>query len=90
MCVRLEKNTRDLGFSLEGGVDSNRGNRPLTVQKIFQGGPVGEVRPGDEVEEIEGMSVVGMRRLEAWTLIRRLPPGPVDVVLRRPIKHLET
>ncbi|KAM6935591.1 uncharacterized protein PEZ65_005931 [Lycodopsis pacificus] len=90
VCVRLEKNTRDLGFSLEGGVDSNRGNRPLTVQKIFQGGPVGEVRPGDEVEEIEGMSVVGMRRLEAWTLIRRLPPGPVDVVLRRPIKHLET
>lgn len=37
VCVRLEKNTRDLGFSLEGGVDSNRGNRPLTVQKIFQG-----------------------------------------------------
>ncbi|XP_068591418.1 uncharacterized protein si:dkey-92i15.4 [Cebidichthys violaceus] len=90
VCVRLEKNTRDLGFSLEGGVDSNLGNRPLTVQKIFQGGPVGEVRPGDEVEEIEGMSVVGMRRLEAWTLIRSLPPGPVDVVLRRPIKHLET
>ncbi|XP_075965057.1 uncharacterized protein LOC142969209 [Anarhichas minor] len=89
VCVRLEKNTRDLGFSLEGGVDSNLGNRPLTVQKIFQGGPVDEVRPGDEVEEIEGMSVVGMRRLEVWTLIRRLPPGPVDVVLRRPIKHLE-
>ncbi|XP_054477359.1 uncharacterized protein si:dkey-92i15.4 isoform X2 [Anoplopoma fimbria] len=90
VCVRLEKNDRDLGFSLEGGVDSNLGNRPLTVQKIFQGGPFDKVRPGDEVEEIEGMSVVGMRRLEAWTLIRRLPPGPVDVVIRRPIKHLET
>jgi len=51
---------------------------------------VDKLRPGDEVEEIEGMSVVGMRRLEAWTLIRRLPPGPVDVVLRRPVKHLET
>nr|XP_033495610.1 uncharacterized protein si:dkey-92i15.4 [Epinephelus lanceolatus]XP_033495611.1 uncharacterized protein si:dkey-92i15.4 [Epinephelus lanceolatus] len=90
VCVRLEKNSRDLGFSLEGGVDSTLGNRPLTVQKIFQGGPVDKVCPGDEVEEIGGVSVVGMRRLEAWTLIRGLPPGPVDVVLRRPLKHLET
>lgn len=37
VCVRLEKNSRDLGFSLEGGVDSGLENRPLTVQKIFQG-----------------------------------------------------
>lgn len=49
-----------------------------------------KVRPGDEVEQIEGTSVVGMRRLEAWTLIRGLPPGPVDVVLRRTPKHVET
>ncbi|KAA8591627.1 uncharacterized protein si:dkey-92i15.4 [Etheostoma spectabile] len=90
LCVRLEKNSRDLGFSLEGGVDSNLGNRPLTVQKIFQGGPVDKVCPGDEVEEIDGMSVVGMRRLEVWSLIRKLPSGPVDLVLRRHPKHLET
>lgn len=37
MCVRLEKNDRDLGFSLEGGVGSSLGNRPLSVQKVFQG-----------------------------------------------------
>lgn len=37
MCVHLEKNDRDLGFSLEGGVGSSLENRPLTVQKIFQG-----------------------------------------------------
>ncbi len=54
------------------------------------GGPVDKVHPGDEVVEIGGVSMVGMRRLEAWTLIRGLPPGPVDVVLRRPLKHLET
>ncbi|XP_060937333.1 uncharacterized protein si:dkey-92i15.4 [Limanda limanda] len=90
MCVSLEKNSRDLGFSLEGGVGSSLGNRPLTVQKIFQGGPVDKVCPGDEVLEIEGVSVVGMRRLEAWTLIRKLPSGPVDLVLSRPLKHLET
>ncbi|XP_063342447.1 serine-rich adhesin for platelets [Pelmatolapia mariae] len=87
--VQLQKNSRDLGFSLEGGEGSSLGNRPLTVQKIFQGGPVDMVYPGDEVLEVQGTSVVGMRRLEAWTLIRALPPGPVDVVLRRSHKHLE-
>nr|XP_046256242.1 uncharacterized protein si:dkey-92i15.4 [Scatophagus argus]XP_046256243.1 uncharacterized protein si:dkey-92i15.4 [Scatophagus argus] len=90
VCVHLEKNSRDLGFSLQGGVGSSAENRPLTVQKIFQGGPVDKVCPGDEVLEIGGVSMVGMRRLEAWTLIRKLPPGPVDVVLRRPLKHPET
>ncbi|XP_029359267.1 uncharacterized protein LOC115044427 [Echeneis naucrates] len=87
VCVSLEKNNRDLGFSLEGGVGSSMGNRPLTVQKIFQGGPVDKVHPGDEVLEIGGVSMVGKRRLEAWTLIRNLSTGPVDVVLHRPLKH---
>lgn len=82
--VSLEKSSRDLGFSLEGGVGSSLGNKPLSVQKIFLGGPVDKVLPGDEVLEVNGVSVVGMRRLEAWTLIRNLPPGPVSVLLRRP------
>ncbi|KAM4600368.1 uncharacterized protein ACJ7VT_020308 [Polymixia lowei] len=87
VCVRLEKQSRDLGFSLEGGVGWDK---PLSIQKIFQGGPVNEVYPGDEVREIQGVSVVGMRRLEAWNLIRRLPPGPVEVVLHRPLKPQQT
>lgn len=90
LCVCLEKNSRDLGFSLEGGLGSSLESKPLTVQKIFQGGPVDKVCPGDEVLEIGGVSMVGMRRLEAWTLIRRLPAGPVDVVLRRPLKPQDT
>lgn len=39
--MRLEKKGRDLGFSLEGGAgfsaDSSLENRPIKVQKIFQG-----------------------------------------------------
>nr|XP_061838568.1 uncharacterized protein LOC133620925 [Nerophis lumbriciformis]XP_061838569.1 uncharacterized protein LOC133620925 [Nerophis lumbriciformis]XP_061838570.1 uncharacterized protein LOC133620925 [Nerophis lumbriciformis]XP_061838571.1 uncharacterized protein LOC133620925 [Nerophis lumbriciformis]XP_061838573.1 uncharacterized protein LOC133620925 [Nerophis lumbriciformis]XP_061838574.1 uncharacterized protein LOC133620925 [Nerophis lumbriciformis] len=85
--VCLEKKSRDLGFSLEGGADL--GDKPLTIQKIFQGGPVDKICPGDEVMEIQGVSTVGMRRLEAWTLIRGLPPGPVDMVIRRPCKAPE-
>ncbi|XP_013865155.1 uncharacterized protein si:dkey-92i15.4 [Austrofundulus limnaeus] len=86
VCVQLQKNSRDLGFSLQGGVGSSEGNRPLTVQKVFQGGPVEKVFPGDEVVEIQHVNMLGMRRLEVWTFIRKLPPGPVEVVLHRPHK----
>ncbi|XP_026861698.2 uncharacterized protein si:dkey-92i15.4 [Electrophorus electricus] len=80
----LTKLTFDLGFSLEGGVGSSLGDKPLTVQRIFQGGPIGKVFPGDELLEIQGQSLGGLRRLEVWSLIRRLPPGPVEVLLHRP------
>ncbi|XP_043116134.1 uncharacterized protein si:dkey-92i15.4 [Puntigrus tetrazona] len=82
--VNLNKSSSDLGFSLEGGVGSSSGDKPLTVQKIFRGGPVNEVFPGDELLEVQGQSLVGMMRLEAWNLIKRLPPGPVEVLLHRP------
>ncbi|KAI7807201.1 putative dentin sialophosphoprotein, partial [Triplophysa rosa] len=82
--VTLNKSSYDLGFSLEGGVDSSSGDKPLTVQKIFQGGPVNKVFPGDELLEVQGQSLMGMRRLEAWNRIRRLAPGPVEVLLHRP------
>nr|XP_055066718.1 uncharacterized protein si:dkey-92i15.4 [Misgurnus anguillicaudatus]XP_055066719.1 uncharacterized protein si:dkey-92i15.4 [Misgurnus anguillicaudatus]XP_055066720.1 uncharacterized protein si:dkey-92i15.4 [Misgurnus anguillicaudatus] len=82
--VTLNKASYDLGFSLEGGLDSSLGDKPLTVQKIFQGGPVSQVFPGDELLEVQGQSLIGMRRIEAVNLIRRLPPGPVEVLLHRP------
>ncbi|XP_016376091.1 uncharacterized protein LOC107714676 isoform X1 [Sinocyclocheilus rhinocerous] len=82
--VILIKSSSDLGFSLEGGVGSSSGDKPLTVQKIFRGGPVNEVFPGDELLGVQGQSLVGMMRLEAWNLIKKLPPGPVEVLLHRP------
>uniref|UniRef100_A0A8C1R712 Si:dkey-92i15.4 n=1 Tax=Cyprinus carpio TaxID=7962 RepID=A0A8C1R712_CYPCA len=82
--MSLNKSSSDLGFSLEGGVGSSSGDKPLTVKKIFRGGPVKEVFPGDELLEVQGQSLVGMMRLEAWSLIKKLPPGPVEVLLHRP------
>ncbi|XP_067260618.1 uro-adherence factor A [Chanodichthys erythropterus] len=82
--VTLKKSSSDLGFSLEGGVGSSSGDKPLTVQKIFRGGPVSEVFPGDELLEVQGQSLAGMMRLEAWNLIKKLPSGPVEVLLHRP------
>ncbi|XP_061117448.1 uncharacterized protein si:dkey-92i15.4 [Conger conger] len=84
--VVLNKFSTDLGFSLEGGLGSNMGDRPLTVKKLFQGGPVEDVFPGDELLEVEGQGMQGLRRLEAWNLIKKLPPGPVEVVLNRPFR----
>ncbi|KAG7335764.1 hypothetical protein KOW79_000457 [Hemibagrus wyckioides] len=81
--VTLNKSSSDLGFSLEGGVGSSLGDKPLKVQRLFQGGPVGKVFPGDELLEVEGQSLEGLRRLEVWHLIKRLPPGPVEVLLQR-------
>lgn len=49
-----------------------------------------KVFPGDEVLEIEGVSMMGKRRLDAWSLIRKLPAGPVDVVICRPVKVQKT
>ncbi|XP_026140419.1 general transcriptional corepressor trfA-like [Carassius auratus] len=82
--VILNKSSSDLGFSLEGGVGSSSGDKPLTVQKIFRGGPVNDVFPGDELLEVQDQSLVGMMRLEAWNLIKKLPLGPVKLLLHRP------
>lgn len=37
MRVTLNKSMYDLGFSLAGGVGSSLGDKPLTVQRLFQG-----------------------------------------------------
>ncbi|MBN3307755.1 IL16 protein, partial [Amia calva] len=83
--VLLNKSSSDLGFSLEGGRGSSQGDRALTVKKVFLGGPVEQVFPGDEILEVKGHSLRGLRRLEAWNWIKRLPSGPVEVLLHR--KH---
>jgi len=51
---------------------------------LFAGGPVSEVFPGDELLEMQGQRLAGMMRLEAWNLIKKLPSGPVEVLLHRP------
>uniref|UniRef100_A0A8C9SA78 Si:dkey-92i15.4 n=1 Tax=Scleropages formosus TaxID=113540 RepID=A0A8C9SA78_SCLFO len=79
--VMLNKSSTDLGFSLEGGLDSSVGDRSITVKKVFHGGPVSEVSSGDELLEIAGHNLHGLRRLEVWSLIKKLPPGPVEVLI---------
>uniref|UniRef100_A0A452HD80 PDZ domain-containing protein n=2 Tax=Gopherus TaxID=38771 RepID=A0A452HD80_9SAUR len=80
--VQVVKDANGLRFSLDGGRGSLQGDRPLTVKKIFQGGPKDLLQPGDEVLQIGERSLQGLMRLEAWQLIRALPMGPVQLLVR--------
>ncbi|XP_032649596.1 uncharacterized protein LOC116832731 [Chelonoidis abingdonii] len=81
--VQVVKDANGLRFSLDGGRGSLQGDRPLTVKKIFQGGPKDLLQPGDEVLQIGERSLQGLMRLEAWQLIRALPMGPVQLLVRK-------
>uniref|UniRef100_A0A8C3IKT9 PDZ domain-containing protein n=1 Tax=Chrysemys picta bellii TaxID=8478 RepID=A0A8C3IKT9_CHRPI len=88
--ISLVKDANGLGFSLDGGRGSLQGDRPLTVKKIFQGERPGGaeqlpdlLQPGDEVLQIGERSLQGLMRLEAWQLIRALPVGPVQLLVRK-------
>uniref|UniRef100_A0A674JKS7 PDZ domain-containing protein n=1 Tax=Terrapene triunguis TaxID=2587831 RepID=A0A674JKS7_9SAUR len=84
--LQVVKDANGLRFSLDGGRGSLQGDRPLTVKKIFQGGPKDLLQPGDEVLQIEERSLQGLMRLEAWQLIRALPVGPVQLLVRKKAK----
>ncbi|XP_065276458.1 pro-interleukin-16-like [Emys orbicularis] len=81
--LQVVKDANGLRFSLDGGRGSLQGDRPLTVKKIFQGGPKDLLQPGDEVLQIGERSLQGLMRLEVWQLIRALPMGPVQLLVRK-------
>ncbi|XP_004930177.1 dentin sialophosphoprotein [Bombyx mori] len=76
-----------LGFGLDGGRDSPRGDFPLTIKKLFAGGAAalsGRVLVGAELLSAGGQSVEGFTRTQAWAALKSLPAGPVTLVLRNP------
>lgn len=82
--MELVKDASGLGFSLDGGKDSPQGDKPLTIKKIFQGGAAdkhGLLHVGDEVLSINRTDVTKMSRIEAWRYMRKLPDGPVQVIV---------
>ncbi|XP_049639203.1 pro-interleukin-16 isoform X2 [Suncus etruscus] len=86
--VTLTKGAGGLGFSLEGGQGSLHGDRPLTINRIFQGAATTgtskeSLQPGDEVLALAGTAAQGLSRFEAWKIIKALPDGPVTIVVRR-------
>ncbi|XP_028258454.1 pro-interleukin-16 isoform X2 [Parambassis ranga] len=83
--VELEKSAGGVGFTLEGGKGSIHGDRPIVINRIFTGGAAEQkgLQSGDELLQVQGVSLQDMTRYEAWNMIKALPEGPVTVVIRR-------
>ncbi|XP_056134699.1 pro-interleukin-16 [Lampris incognitus] len=83
--VMLEKGAGGVGFTLEGGKGSLHGDKPLVINRIFQGGAAEQsgLQSGDELLQIEGSCLQDMTRFEAWNIIKALPEGPITAVIRR-------
>ncbi|XP_061563811.1 pro-interleukin-16 [Cololabis saira] len=83
--VELEKGVGGVGFTLEGGKGSIHGDRPLIINRISNGGAaeLSGLQCGDEVLQVQGVSLQENTRFEAWNMIKALPQGPVAVVVRR-------
>ncbi|XP_071344385.1 pro-interleukin-16 isoform X2 [Trachinotus anak] len=83
--VSLEKGAGGVGFTLEGGKGSIHGDRPLVISRIFKGGAAEQsgLQYGDELLQVQGVSLQDMTRFEAWNMIKALPEGLITVVIRR-------
>ncbi|KAJ6656111.1 hypothetical protein lerEdw1_004161 [Lerista edwardsae] len=86
ICVELLKTSAGLGFSLDGGKASLSGDRPLLIKRIFKGGAAeqaGKLEAGDEIISIGGKSLLGLMHYDAWNIIKSVPEGPVQLLIRK-------
>ncbi|XP_015703859.1 PDZ domain-containing protein 2 isoform X3 [Coturnix japonica] len=86
ICVELLKTSAGLGFSLDGGKASIGGDRPLLVKRIFKGGAAeqaGNIESGDEILAVSGKSLLGLMHYDAWNIIKSVPEGPVQLLIRK-------
>ncbi|XP_074787435.1 PDZ domain-containing protein 2 isoform X3 [Athene noctua] len=86
ICVELLKTSAGLGFSLDGGKASIAGDRPLLVKRVFKGGAAeqsGNIEIGDEILAVSGKSLLGLMHYDAWNIIKSVPEGPVQLLIRK-------
>ncbi|XP_053770062.1 PDZ domain-containing protein 2 isoform X2 [Desmodus rotundus] len=86
LCVEVLKTSAGLGLSLDGGKPSVSGDGPLFIKRVYKGGAAeqaGTIEAGDEVLAINGKPLVGLLHFDAWNIMKSVPEGPVQLVIRK-------
>ncbi|XP_008051497.1 PDZ domain-containing protein 2 [Carlito syrichta] len=86
LCVEVLKTSAGLGLSLDGGKSSVSGDGPLVIKRVYKGGAAeqaGVIEAGDEILAINGKPLVGLLHFDAWNVMKSVPEGPVQLVIRK-------
>ncbi|XP_051006943.1 PDZ domain-containing protein 2 [Acomys russatus] len=86
LCVEVLKTSAGLGLSLDGEKASVSGDGPLVIKRVYKGGAAeqaGTVEAGDEILAINGKPLVGLAHFDAWNIMKSVPEGPVQLVIRK-------
>ncbi|XP_023558129.1 PDZ domain-containing protein 2 isoform X2 [Octodon degus] len=86
LCVEVLKTSAGLGLSLDGGHSSVSGDGPLLIKRVYKGGAAeqaGTIEAGDEILAINGKPLVGLMHFDAWNILKSVPEGPVQLVIRK-------
>nr|XP_027792024.1 PDZ domain-containing protein 2 [Marmota flaviventris] len=86
LCVEVLKTSAGLGLSLDGGKSSISGDGPLVIKRVYKGGAAeqaGTIEAGDEILAINGKPLVGLMHFDAWNIMKSVPEGPVQLVIRK-------
>ncbi|XP_075864073.1 PDZ domain-containing protein 2 isoform X2 [Microcebus murinus] len=86
LCVEVLKTSAGLGLSLDGGKSSVSGDGPLVIKRVYKGGAAeqaGIIEAGDEILAINGKPLVGLMHFDAWNIMKSVPEGPVQLVIRK-------
>ncbi|XP_019306260.2 PDZ domain-containing protein 2 isoform X3 [Panthera pardus] len=86
LCVEVLKTSAGLGLSLDGGKSSMAGDGPLVIKRVYKGGAAeqaGTIEAGDEILAINGKPLVGLMHFDAWNIMKSVPEGPVQLVIRK-------
>lgn len=81
--VKMNKGVTGVGFVIQGGKGSPRGDLPITVKRIFRGGPAEQLQVNDELLDVNGEDLTVMKHAEAWQHLKFLPSGEISMTIRR-------